>query len=80
MPCKHGWGHSLISQVLELACDAGVRAVALYHHDPSRSDSELDEICIASETMLKKLDKMPKFFCAAEGQTITMSQASIESN
>ena len=80
MPCKHGWGHSLISQVLDLACDAGVKAVALYHHDPSRTDSQLDEISIASATMLKKLDKMPKFFCAAEGQTITITPSSIESN
>lgn len=80
MPCKHGWGHSLISQVLELACDAGVKAVALYHHDPSRTDAQLDEISIASTTMLKKLDKMPQFFCAAEGQCLTITPTSIETN
>lgn len=80
MPCKHGWGHSLISQVLTLACDAGVRAVVLYHHDPDRSDAQLDEILIESEAMFKRLSKKPKIFCAAEGQTLTISKDAIHTN
>ena len=80
MPCKHGWGHSLISQVLTLACDAGARAVVLYHHDPSRTDSQLDEILIGSEAMFKRLSKQPKIFCAAEGQTLSISKDSISTN
>ncbi len=79
LPCKHGWGHSLISQVIDLACDGGVRALALYHHDPSRTDNQLDEILIGSEAMLKKLSKAPKIFCAMEGQTISLSKSSIYS-
>ena len=44
MPNKHGWGHSLISQVRELAAVAKVKRLLLFHHDPDRSDDELDVI------------------------------------
>jgi phosphoribosyl 1,2-cyclic phosphodiesterase len=44
MPAKHGWGHSLVSQACELALEAEVRHLILYHHDPDRSDDELDII------------------------------------
>ncbi len=40
----HGWGHSLISQTLQLAVDAKVANLILFHHDPSRTDDQLDEI------------------------------------
>ena len=44
MPAKHGWGHSLVDEVLALARDAEARAVALHHHDPDRDDAALDVI------------------------------------
>ncbi len=44
MPAKHGWGHSLVDEVLALARDAEARCVALHHHDPDRDDAALDAI------------------------------------
>lgn len=44
MPGKRGWGHSVVDDVLELAKLAEARMLGLYHHDPDRSDTELDEI------------------------------------
>lgn len=44
MPKKRGWGHSLVSQVCELALAAEVKHLILYHHDPDRTDNELDSI------------------------------------
>ncbi|MCX5741828.1 MAG: MBL fold metallo-hydrolase [Proteobacteria bacterium] len=44
LPLKHGWGHSLVDQVLALGRDAEARAVALHHHDPDRDDDALDAI------------------------------------
>ncbi|HYQ70651.1 MAG TPA: MBL fold metallo-hydrolase, partial [Gammaproteobacteria bacterium] len=46
MPHRHGWGHSLISQVRQLAADAEVGTLVMFHHDPDRTDAELDEIQI----------------------------------
>ena len=37
-------GHSAIEYVVGLAQHAGVKAVALYHHDPWRTDDEIDEL------------------------------------
>jgi len=44
LPHKHGWGHSLVSQACKLALKAEVRQLILYHHDPDRTDAELDAI------------------------------------
>jgi phosphoribosyl 1,2-cyclic phosphodiesterase len=44
MPSKHGWGHSLVSQACKLASAAEVGHLILYHHDPDRTDAELDSI------------------------------------
>jgi phosphoribosyl 1,2-cyclic phosphodiesterase len=43
-PLKRGWGHSLYTEACELAALAQVKHLILYHHDPERSDEELDAI------------------------------------
>ena len=42
MPLKHGWGHSLISQVTDLGKSSKVKNLVYYHHDPERSDDDID--------------------------------------
>src|SRR5262249_31126815 len=44
MPAKHGWGHSLVDEALELGRRAEARTLALHHHDPWRDDAALDRI------------------------------------
>ncbi len=43
-PLKMGWGHSTIEMDLQLAVDANVKNIVLTHHDPVRTDDQLDEI------------------------------------
>jgi ribonuclease BN (tRNA processing enzyme) len=43
-PMKRGWGHSLVSQACELAAMAQVKHLVLFHHDPERTDDELDTL------------------------------------
>jgi len=74
MPHKHGWGHSLISQVRRLATDAEVGALVMFHHDPERSDSELDEIQIENAIYLKSRRTPTHSVCAAEGMQIRLSK------
>ena len=38
-----GWGHTAIEDAIALAERAGVKQLILFHHDPQRSDDELDE-------------------------------------
>ena len=41
---KKGWGHSPIEYVIEAAKRAEVERLAICHHDPRRTDSQLDEL------------------------------------
>ena len=41
---RSGWGHSTYSQTLRVAEAAGVKRLLFFHHDPTRSDNELDTI------------------------------------
>jgi CheY-like chemotaxis protein len=39
---KIGWGHSCISQVVNLAHEAAVKTLYLFHHDPDQDDDAID--------------------------------------
>ncbi len=41
---RAGWGHSTFEQSVRLAEEGGVKRLLLFHHDPMRSDDELDGI------------------------------------
>jgi phosphoribosyl 1,2-cyclic phosphodiesterase len=72
MPHKHGWGHSLVSQVRELAAAARVKRLVLFHHDPERTDDELDLIQEETHAWLQQRD--PSMWCTAafEGLVIDL--------
>lgn len=38
------WGHSLYTDALRLALDAGVKSLGFFHHNQERTDEEVDEI------------------------------------
>ncbi|MDA8125699.1 MAG: MBL fold metallo-hydrolase [Deltaproteobacteria bacterium] len=39
-----GWGHSVHTDALQLALDAGVRRLGLYHHNQERTDLDVEEM------------------------------------
>lgn len=41
---KIGWGHSTPEYVIRIAKEAGIKNVVLTHHDPLRSDEDLDRL------------------------------------
>jgi phosphoribosyl 1,2-cyclic phosphodiesterase len=41
---KRGWGHSCYVDTVNLALDAGVRCLYLYHHDPTYDDDQVEAI------------------------------------
>ena len=43
-PHRVGWGHSTFSQSVRLAEEAGAKRLLFFHHDPTRSDDDLDSI------------------------------------
>jgi phosphoribosyl 1,2-cyclic phosphodiesterase len=61
---KKGWGHSSWEQALEVAKHAGVKKLALFHHDPEHNDAFL-------QSMEKQCQKrFAESFFAREGMEI----------
>jgi phosphoribosyl 1,2-cyclic phosphodiesterase len=74
MPHKHGWGHSLVSQTRELALAAEVGHLVLFHHDPDRTDEELDAIQAESVRWFEERDALIKCTVAYEGLEIALCE------
>ena len=47
---KLGWGHSSFESTCPAAAKAGVKRLALFHHEPLRSDDQIDELTKALST------------------------------
>ena len=67
---KRGWGHSTPNDVLELALTAGVKRLALFHHDPAHDDAMLDAISASCAQTAAARGSQLEVFAAREGQTV----------
>jgi ribonuclease BN (tRNA processing enzyme) len=74
MPNKWGWGHSVISQVRELAAAANAKHLVLFHHDPDRTDDELDQIQTESNAWFAANAPHIRCTVAYEGLTLTLPE------
>jgi phosphoribosyl 1,2-cyclic phosphodiesterase len=63
-----GWGHSSIEHAIETAERAGVKRLALYHHDPNRGDDELDTF--SHKYCAQHCNGGMEVFFAREGMTV----------
>lgn len=71
-PHKVGWGHPRASTVVDLAGQAGVRQLALTHHDPMHSDREIDLIVMECQERAEALGFELEVFGAREGVTLKL--------
>ncbi|MFC1556318.1 MBL fold metallo-hydrolase [candidate division KSB1 bacterium] len=55
-----GWGHSTYNDALKLALDAEVKQFGIFHHDPDRTDADLDQ----------QVDKCNEFIAQAKSNLI----------
>ena len=71
-PSKLSWGHSPAELAVDFALAAGVKRLALFHHDPLRDDAAIDRLVekCRQRTVAGGLD----IFAAAEGQTIELAE------
>lgn len=74
MPAKLGWGHSVVTEVLRLGILAEPKQLALFHHDPERSDSALDLIGETSQSYIKSEGKQTKVLVASEGLAVELKR------
>lgn len=68
---KVGWGHSTIDYAVNVCARAGVRTLALTHHDPLRDDAAVD-VLLATAKSLVSNDRL-EVIAASEGLTIELA-------
>ncbi len=73
MSSKWGWGHSSFDYVVQLAAAAGVRRLALTHHDPARDDDAVRAIEHRARALASALAPALEVFCAREGLELELS-------
>jgi phosphoribosyl 1,2-cyclic phosphodiesterase len=72
-PLRVGWGHPRASTVVDLACDAQVRQLALSHHDPMHSDRETDVKVSLGVERAQSHKSMVEVFGAREGVVLKLN-------
>ena len=65
-----GWGHSTHEQAVELALDAEVERLVLFHHRPERSDDEVDRCVESCRALVARRGRHLEVLAAAEGMSL----------
>ena len=71
-----GWGHGSLPQSVALAIKANVRQLALFHHDPSHDDDQIDHMVEAAQNMASATRLV--VFGASEHAPIVIESARME--
>jgi phosphoribosyl 1,2-cyclic phosphodiesterase len=67
---KHlGWGHSSFDYAIEAACQAKVKKLVFFHHDPNRTDEQLKSLEEQYKNVVKGISSL-EVIMAREGTTI----------
>lgn len=67
-----GWGHSSVSNSVNLGMTSNVKNLVLFHHDPMHSDEEIDQMEKDANEILARENSKINCFAAREGQSITI--------
>jgi len=66
-----GWGHSTYQDAVELAIDAAVETLVLFHHKPERTDDEVDTRLAECQAIAARRGRL-RVIGAAEGLSLTI--------
>jgi len=69
------WGHCTVDYAVEVAAQSGARRLALFHHDPSHSDDQIDEL-LAQAKKSAAARGILEVIAAGEGTTVSLSAES----
>eukprot|EP01030_Chromulinospumella_sphaerica_P030633 gene30633-31185_t len=78
-PAKRGWGHGTFDSAFDMAIKAGARQLYCTHHEPTRSDDELE--AVFAEVMARRapLPEGLQVVLAYEGLEVTLEHSAIQS-
>ena len=69
---RAGWGHSTPQQAVELALEAGVRRLVLFHHEPEHDDAAVDRQLEAAREHAVQLGGTLVIDAAVEGDSFLL--------
>ena len=67
-----GWGHTTYASATRLAIDARVKKFVLFHHDPDRTDDDLDRQVKYCQDIIGKVGASTECLAASEGMEIIL--------
>jgi phosphoribosyl 1,2-cyclic phosphodiesterase len=67
-----GWGHSRFDEAVDLAIEAKVKRLGLFHHDPDRTDDDLDVQVRLCQERIARAGVPIECFAVAEGMEISL--------
>lgn len=70
-PAKKGWGHGTFDSSIQTAREAGVKHLYFTHHEPTRSDDNLELLCQEALDRYPRQPGDPEYHIAREGETLT---------
>ena len=68
-----GWGHSTIEYATDVALAAGVKRLALFHHDPGHDDTVMDRLEADARARVTACGGVLDVFAAREGHELSIS-------
>jgi CheY-like chemotaxis protein/phosphoribosyl 1,2-cyclic phosphodiesterase len=71
---KIGWGHSSVEYAVDVCAEAGVKRLALFHHDPSRDDGWLDRLVADCQRRAEQTGADLAVFGACEGRGLYLRE------
>lgn len=67
-----GWGHSTFGEAVDLGLEARVKCLVLFHHDPDRTDEDLDRQVQWCRERIRMAGSAMRCYAAEEGTTIEL--------
>jgi diguanylate cyclase (GGDEF)-like protein len=67
-----GWGHSTVEYAVDVSLRAGVKRLALFHHDPTHDDTAMDAIEADARARVTACAGSLEVFAAREGLELTI--------
>ena len=74
LPEKSGWGHSIAEEAVKLALASNAKRLALYSHDPERTDNDIDNIIEHCKHYISVAESDLIVFASSEGQCLDFNE------
>lgn len=68
-----GWGHGCVDDVVQIAVEARVKRLFLFHHDPDHDDAKVKAMSLHAQKIAEQLGSNLKIEAAAEGLVVKLT-------